>query len=685
MSIKRVSVLYREDERDESIAGSFSPKKTVEVVVVLFSFWTIYCNVLSLLSVSFQTLSRFVFVPLLLSSFFFYQLDFFKKIEIVGQIPVKRWQWPLRIPGGVKWGMALFIPFMFFVTKSLVVFWILSVGYLLIVSLDTQLCHSDGGQYGFSKRQQLVGALLITLLAVLVTLVAHRPDADDASYLNFIVSALDFPDRAFLKYDDIHGIENIPINTLPYRLHSYEMFVALLAKVSGLRPVFLYHVIVPSLSAVLVVFANWLVLDKLFPGKYLLGLIFTFFIYLFWGDSHRVFSNFALVRLFQGKSVLISAIIPLVYFYAVEFVQRRSLHSWLMLFLVQIAALGFSSSALVVAPLASGFVMLGSWRPTINWIKLAMLGVGASVYIIVVGLVITPGFRAFPGIDIRTVLPDYYYTISGLQMVTGDGWMMYFALFSLLVCANSQGIGNRQRLVAGIVFFAVLLTFSPWTSDLIGKKIAGNMSWRIFWALPFPLIMGGAAIHIFNIRWDMKRIRIGPALYVAAIVFCAMASKEWAIAEVNNTTLSTPTLKVDQYYDVARVIKRLTPDKGMVLAPAEVAKWVPTFRGFPYVIVSRPMYLLKLERFVGGEERQSRLKMQNCIEGKPDAAFYLPQLFEEIKRRGIDTVVFRKDNPFADQLVSGVRGMKFHNSPFEMYDIWISSNNTVEEVGKHQE
>ena len=66
----------------------------------------------------------------------------------------------------------------------------------------------------------------LALVAVAVTLVAHRPDEDDAFYLNVAVSAIDFPEAPLLHYDGMHGEVGLPILETHYRAQSYELGIS---------------------------------------------------------------------------------------------------------------------------------------------------------------------------------------------------------------------------------------------------------------------------------------------------------------------------------------------------------------------------------------------------------------------------------------------------------------------------
>lgn len=649
----------------------------VDTTVIFFGFWTIYCNLFSFWHLGLSALTWFS--PLLLCLVYL----FCRMLPEMETSHFTHHSFPevnrrITIPDMYKWVAALVIVLLFFLTKSLVLFWVLSLCYLVPLHLEAHCCRNEQQVTHPFSQKDFFGIAAIALSAALVTLIAHRPDADDATYLNSIVYALDFIHAPIMKFDGIHGIANLPINTPVYRVHSYEMFIAFLANSTHLSPILISHLLLPPIFACFVIFANWLVVHKLFPQHHLPALFFVFLIFLFWGDSHRTFGNFSLVRLFQGKAIMISAFIPLILFYAMEFVERRTTRSWMLLFLVQIGAVGFSSSALVVAPLASTFVLLGAWRPEKDWNRVLAWGMVSSIYVIVLGLSLLPDVQGFSGFAGNTVSTESFNgtfdTGDGLSMVMGEGWLKYFALFCLLTCSIKIR-GSRFRLfITGFPLVAVFFLFSPWTSDFMAYATAGNMSWRVFWALPFPLFMGIAMAGIFSFNRRLMGIKMGSVLFVIAVFFCALWSGKWTTSLENGTTISMPHYKIDEFYGIAEAIKELTPDKGMVLAPVEIAKWLPTFQKYPYVIVSRKMYLRKLRRFIGEDEFQARSKLFDCVNNRAGSEQCVPLIVKEAGRRKLNTIIMKRELGGQDELAHGLESLGFQKQWIGEFDVWISNS-----------
>lgn len=82
--------------------------------------------------------------------------------------------------------------------------------------------------------------LLLIALAVgaaVLTLVAHRPDADDTTYLGFSLTFLHDPAVPLNRIVEIHNAN---------ALVAYHAIVALAAAVSGIPILYIYYLIMPA-------------------------------------------------------------------------------------------------------------------------------------------------------------------------------------------------------------------------------------------------------------------------------------------------------------------------------------------------------------------------------------------------------------------------------------------------------
>jgi len=518
--------------------------------------------------------------------------------------------------------------------------------------------------------------LSLAAAAALITLLAHRPDGDDSLYLNVIVTSLDFPGESLLRRDGLHGIPQLPLAYVVYRAHSFELLNAILARFSGLSPLAIYYLLLPPVFAALVIAGHWIVLRRLNPSLALPALGVTFAVMLLWGDTHWSPGNFAFVRLHQGKAIFASAMVPIIVFYALRFSERGDARSWTGLFLAQVAAVGLTSSAVFLAPATAGLTLIAGWQRDAASTKRVLLGTGASLHaVLVILLVIAEG--AGTGGMASSVHPFSSDFEGNFEAVLGHGGRSYIALLSLLVAPLFVDDARRRRQFAFFLFFFVLLFLNPWTgvwlSSLLERYGSAIVTWRFFWIVPLPLLVALSAAGATAAIPRRGVLPVGIIVLVLGVGAYGWYQEPWAISAANRTRLQPPGYKVDGGYSVAKAIRARTPPRARILAPEEVAKWVPTFREHPYPELARGLYALALEPYMGRGEFLTRMLLHDFVSGRNTSPELLPEMLRLIVARDIYTVAFSSSLPLSQDFASALQQRGFHGKPVGGYEVWSRS------------
>jgi hypothetical protein len=229
----------------------------------------------------------------------------------------------------------------------------------------------------------------LALVCLGLTLWAHRADFDDAFYINMAVHAADYPAEALLSRDTMHGIEGLPLALSVYRIQSFELLAGAIAWLTPWEAIEVLHVFFPALIALMIPFGLALLLRRLVPGAWLLALAFALLFLFAAGDPHRSFGNFSFMRLQQGKSVLLTLILPLVMHYAMAFGERPGLRSFLLLSAVQIAALGTNVTALWLAPTCAMLALLAVLPCSMGGLRRLGWGLASCAYPLGAGLILS--------------------------------------------------------------------------------------------------------------------------------------------------------------------------------------------------------------------------------------------------------------------------------------------------------
>ena len=453
----------------------------------------------------------------------------------------------------------------FFAYSSNVSFSAISPVFILIIPFSLSalaLKASSTAQHALHPEKEEARDIPIVLLfvsaGILLTLFLHRPDADDELYLGMALSLLANPDQAIQHVpgygSGIHDNEFSGIG-------AYEPLKAMVSYWTGLPLLSSYYLVVPSLMSALTVIVTYRLLRKLIPDGWLFGMLFFFVVMLAWGDVHRTLANFGYVRMFQGKSVLVSAVVPALFLYfllAREKTQARYYN--LLLAAALVSGIGFSRGGLIMGPFVVGLLGLAS----INYHNLTRW----PATLLVVTMLSATALFVFAYHSGWTLMnpSQLVYTPRGEVSSTTNVEMIEFAMGSglrgmfLLICVgagflfvSNEELGRLYRNYM-IIFFVLLLI--PWTSDFLAKTLQEYLSWRWLWVVPVPafasVAVGGALAHLRQV--SNSPVAIG-AFVVLAVGFTA-ASPRLVLSAANYTSIQWPGAKLDGHSVYLRPYER---------------------------------------------------------------------------------------------------------------------------------
>lgn len=481
-----------------------------------------------------------------------------------------------------------------------------------------------------------LGVLLATAVAV-----AHRADADDSFYVNLIVAAIDHPGASLLGGDTLHGYAGVPMALPVFKVVSWEILQAGAARIVGVDGLTLAHRVVPPLIALLVPLAWARLAMRLLPGSWPLAVAFVVIGFVVIGDGRAAHGDFGVLRLHQGKAVLLHVALPLCAAYAIEYGLAPSRAGFVRLAAIQVAAVGLSASGLWLGPVAAGLALLAvtPLRPTerVAGAKRLAIGVTASAYPVVLALSLRAAtLQAMQ--DAPSPLEGAAWDGPRLMehatdLVLGAGPYRWLALFSLLAATASSGAPMMRRFaaVSGASFVAVL--FDPLTAPFLANSVTGaDTYFRVFWALPVPLFVAAVLTEPLRMtlpgRLDGARTRAAVTVATAAFVL-AFAPRVFTLSVQNDARLGAPGIKLPPLeLAAARSIAAHAGANEFVLAPLSVARWVPLVQGYPSPLMVREMYLDRLHTRLGSEELDRRRVLAHFVGGRvrpPGAAGLLAE------------------------------------------------------------
>ena len=459
------------------------------------------------------------------------------------------------------------------------------------------------------------GPILVLALAVAgtaVTLISHRPNIDDSFYLSVASHALSHPAEAALSGDTLYGdAGGLPLLLPVYKVQSFELLSASIAWTFGFNPATAYYVIVPSIFAFVLPFAWATILQILAPSSLRVGLITLFLLMLVAGEVQWSIGNFAYVRMFQGKTVLVSVFVPLIYAQAWRFSQTGFWRDWLFLAAVIVGAIGCSSTALFIAPCALGLALASCLVPART--HRALIGATIALYPLVLAL----SLRSQTAKALKEWLIAPPSTLS--LMYDFFGPHQIYILLGLTFLAG-LGVADplKQRWLALLAALYLIGPANPIFAGLIAERVtSAPLYWRILWIVPWPVFVALGLAGAAKKTSDYWPFSAAPAVAptVILIAFAAVTMPHNVFRRDNGVRFGFPgwTINHDDY-EVAQQLVSFAPNGDAVAAPEAIAVWIPTFVERPPIIMVREMYAGMLEPF--RSDVPARVLLQQAISGR---------------------------------------------------------------------
>jgi hypothetical protein len=210
----------------------------------------------------------------------------------------------------------------------------------------------------------LLAVLFIAVQIVVMVFYAHM-DADDSFYVGTASTDV-YTDTIF----SVNPYTGEAYSSLPSR-YVLSPFPVLLAVVSrlcgGLHPAIVAHVVYPVVFMGLAYMVLYQLGRKWFPKERdSRGIFLLLCALLIWFSGYSIYNsgNFQLVRIWQGKAVLASVLLPLLFYLCISIImEKRPSYSWLLLGMANTGCCLLSSMGIILAPLVTGiFLLLGLFR-----------------------------------------------------------------------------------------------------------------------------------------------------------------------------------------------------------------------------------------------------------------------------------------------------------------------------------
>jgi len=520
----------------------------------------------------------------------------------------------------------------------------------------------------------------IALVCLCVVLIVHRPDIDDAFYINLAVAAADMPNQQMMRGETMLGVSGLPMHMPAHRIHTYELWNGAVSYITGIPAIYCFHWNAAGLVAIGVPLSHARLFRLLTPKHWVWTVAVLVIVLLASGETHRSYGNFSFVRLWQGKAIYLFFFMPLVYAYGIRFALRPNLSSWTLLCAAQIGALGCSSSAVWAAPAGALMAMCCGLRPTRRGLATLAVGALASGYVLIAGWLLRGELQPMLVTEIR----EFHFGAqfdSALSHVFGISRRLQFGVASVLVAWACWGAGLARRFAIVFPLAVWLVLLNPYWDGWVAANLTGPSFWRAMWSLPAPILMTLILVAPLQFgRIGNRRRQIGSRIAcVAAVVAFAVGVPRYSTFSAENAApanmgiwLGAPTLKIPSLNQKwAALLTESVPPGSIVLAPPHISVWISTFHDRAYPLQTRKVYLHRHAAFLGVDDTDERTAMTRYVGGMaagvdPAAAF----------RRGLDRYridgVCLRDSPLAAESRLALEAAGFRRTQrADQHEIWV--------------
>ncbi|MGB3338470.1 MAG: hypothetical protein WBA73_14955 [Devosia sp.] len=411
------------------------------------------------------------------------------------------------------------------------------------------------------------------MLGGLLAAAINRPDIDDSIYAPKAVYYIEHPgDRLDLA---ITWIAGLPRQLQALDLQYYETIQAALAWLSGTHFLTIYHLVFPALAGFLMCLGLLLLLSVFNRQKWrcLLGLAFLLLTMLALGESHMAFGNLSIARAFHAKYVFLSVFVPAWVYFSLQYLALGNRTSWFALLSIATGMAGATTTALVFLPLLAFIVALSFYigvgkalgrQALLRWFQygLALL----PLFLVALRYFLAAREKVGSG---TTINAGYPLDIFGqLGLVLGSGVSLTLIMF-VLASGIVLWISPYRRFFAAWLLLPFLMLLNPIVDDFVVRYIFPEaVYWRLFYLLPFPLIVGVAFVCLLD---GTSRLRIIAGLTFATMGILAVVGPGAVIRSSNAASLRLPAYKIDQIS--LAVVDQIasTEVSGTMLAPIEIS------------------------------------------------------------------------------------------------------------------
>ena len=510
----------------------------------------------------------------------------------------------------------------------------------------------------------------------LVASATLRPQSDDTNYLNlstWIAERGTMPLRDTIYSDQV--FETRPLGS------SWESMWGVFAHVTNISaPTLLYVIAVPILTMISI-FAVDRGMRAMHVRHTNFALMIVSLFLLLDGANIFSFGVFHGSRIWQGKAFFVSAMVPLLIGAGIVWARSGRRNDLIRFLLIAIGASGLTTTATMLVPMITlvivGVVGFQRGIKAAAWTSLAIL---TPLY---VGLAFR-GTRSADSNAMGQIVSDTLAFVRPATILSGLSELpdpnefvrlmakppLHAALFALVMCWGWLGSESRtaRRVIAGLSLLWAIIYLPPVLAVVEQVSGVDSISWRFWWLLPIPMLVGAAASAIASglIRMTSinkyKNFTLGLAITLLLTLIVIPGKPVWlsSLGQVNLQSarlMWPPGWKVfGGYYEAKEILDVIAEDGDIVAARQniEFSLAATTVRIHP--VLPKVFWFAEATGPLAREQFGDRVTIRQFTSKDQDPALPaldLSLLPAALARVGVDVVCLDADRPDAIAIVKG--------------------------------
>lgn len=373
-------------------------------------------------------------------------------------------------------------------------------------------------------------SIIVTFVLIVFVLFFYRSDADDSFYVS---NATAFQNSEKLNLHD-NSMGCPALGTFPtYDFQVWESLIAILSNCFHLEAVRVMHTyllpILLVISASAYLYLGQILFEDKKKANLFYGLLTIF--HLFGGYAVYSEGSFLLSRLWQGKAVYLTVVLPIMIGFVLKSVKEKDNYLWLKLVFCILAGVALNPTSLYVFGFQMFFMLL----------IIAILNRDINrLYQIIPAVIITAFFflmlwlrsRQYSGSDGGSTIAGESFVKNTFLSFWGTGrWYFILYLLAVILILKFGSLCAKIYMV-----YTPLSMFIIVWNPILGKYIAEIVRmvptyWRTFWLLPVGTSL--CYVCIMGVE-KCKEAAWKKAIVVAIGILVLAVPGKWMFSQKNN-------------------------------------------------------------------------------------------------------------------------------------------------------